>query len=314
MRLISVVIPIFCEGKNIQRLYEQLEKVAKGMQDYNWEYIFVNDGSSDDSYEELKKLTTIDEKVKVLNFSRNFGKEIALSAGIEAASGCAVITIDADLQHPPGLIPDMIKKWEDGIDIVATLRKKIDKQPLVRKFSSWLFYWIMKKISAVGMVAQTTDFRLIDRKVVDIFKKLTEKSRMYRGIIDWTGFKKEYVEFDANARTEGNPGYSYKKLFTLAINSITSFSLFPLKIAGFLGIIITFFSGILLLIMFPTYFLIKSPYFSPLSIVAVANTFLIGIVLICLGLIALYIGNIHNEVINRPLYIIRERLNFDEEQ
>lgn len=311
MRLISVVIPVYCEEKNIQKLYERFENLTKGMPSYTWEYIFINDGSTDGSYAELQKIAALDKKVKVLNFSRNFGKEIALSAGVKVASGNAVITMDADLQHPPELIPDMIRKWEEGMDIVATIRKRIEKQPLMRKIGSRLFYWLMSKISDVETVSQTTDFRLIDRKVVDVFKTITEKSRMYRGIIDWMGFKKGYIEFTADARMEGTPGYSYKKLFTLAINSITSFSLFPLKIAGIIGIVITFFSSILLLVMFPTHFLFKSQYFSSLSIVVVINTFLIGIVLICLGFIALYIGSIHNEVVNRPLYIVKDRLNFD---
>jgi dolichol-phosphate mannosyltransferase len=310
-KLISIVIPVYCEEKNIERLYERLENIAKGLQRYRWEYIFVNDGSSDSSYMELQKLATMDKKVKVLNLSRNFGKEIALSAGVEASSGSAVITMDADLQHPPDLIPEIIKKWEHGTDVVGTIRKRIEKQPLMRRIGSRFFYWLMGKISQVEMVSQTTDFRLIDRRVADIFKMITEKSRMYRGIIDWMGFKKEYIEFDADARMEGIPGYSYKKLFGLAISSITAFSLFPLKIAGFLGVIITFFSSILLLIAFPTRFIFKSQFFSSLSIVVVINTFLIGIVLICLGLIALYIGNIHNEVVNRPLYVVKDRLNFD---
>lgn len=312
MKLISVVIPIYCEGKNIMRLYERLENVAEGLQGYRWEYIFVNDGSSDSSFAELQKLAIIDKRVKVLNLSRNFGKEIALSAGVNATSGEAVITIDADLQHPPELIPDMIEKWESGIDIVATKRRMIQRQPFFRKVGSHLFYWLMGKISQIDMVSQSTDFRLIDRKVADVFKTITEKSRMYRGIIDWMGFKKEYIEFDADARIEGRPGYSYKKLFSLALSSITAFSLFPLKIAGFIGVIITFFSGILLLIAFPTRFIFQSQFFSSLAIVVVINTFLIGIVLICLGLIALYIGNIHNEVVNRPLYVVRERINFED--
>lgn len=312
MKLISVVIPVFCEEKNIPSFYERLENIIKDINGYIWEYIFVDDGSSDSSYAELQKLADKDKKVKVLRFSRNFGKEIALSAGIEAASGDAVITIDADLQHPPELIPDMIKKWEGGVDIVATIRKKTEKQPLIRRIGSILFYWLMNKISQVEMVSQTTDFRLLDRKVVDVFKTIKEKSRMYRGIIDWMGFKKEYIEFNADARMEGVSCYSYRKLFALAINSITSFSLFPLKIAGITGVVITFFSGILLLVMFPTKFLFKSQYFSSLSIVVVINTFLIGIVLICLGFIALYIGSIHNEVVNRPLYIVKDRLNFEE--
>jgi len=313
MSLISIVIPVFCEEKNIQKLYRRLEKIAKTIKGYDWEYIYVNDGSSDGSINELHKLAALDKKLKVLNLSRNFGKEIALSAGVEAASGNAVITIDADLQHPPELIPEMIKRWEAGVDIVATLRRRIEKQPMMRKIGSRLFYWIMKKISMVEMASQSTDFRLLDRKVANAFKSITEKSRIYRGIIDWMGFKKEYLEFDANARMEGNPGYSYKKLFTLAINSITSYSLFPLKVAGILGITISLVSCLLLSAMLPTRFIFNSAYFSPLSFVVVSNTLLIGIVLICLGLIALYIGNIYNEVANRPLYIVRDRLNFDEE-
>lgn len=312
MKMISMVIPVFCEEKNIRRLYERLENITKGLSDYRWEYIFVDDGSSDGSYAELEKLAAMDRKVKVLNLSRNFGKEVALSAGVEAASGSAVITIDADLQHPPDLIPEMIRKWEQGIDVVGTIRKKTEKEHFMRKVGSGLFYWIMNRISQIEMVSKTTDFRLIDRKVADIFKTITEKSRMYRGIIDWMGFKKEYIEFDADARTEGIPVYSYKKLFGLAISSITSFSVFPLKIAGCIGIVITFFSGILLLIAFPTRFIFKSQFFSSLSIVVIINTFLIGIVLICLGLIALYIGNIHNEVVNRPLYVVRDRINFED--
>ena len=242
-KLISIVIPVFCEEQNVLKFYNRLEQITREMRNYTWEYIFVNDGSADGSYLELKKIAAKDKKTKVLDLSRNFGKEIALSAGIEAASGSAVITIDCDLQHPPELIPLMIKKWEEGVEVVATIRKKIENQPLTRLIGSKLFYLLMSKISEVEMISQTTDFRLIDKKVADIFKTISEKSRMYRGIIDWMGFKKEYVEFDADARAEGVSGYSYRKLLNLAINSITSFSLFPLKIAGIIGVIITFFSS-----------------------------------------------------------------------
>ena len=309
MKLISVVIPAFNEELNIKRFYARLEGVTGGIEGYTWEYVFVNDGSRDNTLIELQKLADSDAKVKVLDFSRNFGKEVALSAGIEHASGDAVITIDCDLQHPPELIRDMLQKWESGVEIVATVRKKIEGQPLMKRIGSRVFYWLMGKISQVEMVSQTTDFRLIDRKIADIFKTMTEKARIYRGIIDWLGFRKEYIEFDADARTDGLPGYSYHKLFGLAIHSITSFSLFPLKIATYLGIIITFFSGLLMCIILAT-FILKITYFSPLSIVVVANTFLIGIVLICFGFIALYIGNIHGEVINRPLYIVKNKINF----
>lgn len=310
LKTVSIVIPVFCEERNIHNLYEQLEMVTKDMGNYAWEYVFVNDGSRDGSYSVMKKLASSDKKVKIIDLSRNFGKEIALSAGVEAASGAAVITIDADLQHPPELIPEMLKKWEEGVDIVVTIRRKIENQSLLKVIGSTIFYWMMKKISHVEIVPQGTDFRLIDRKVVDVFKGMTERGRVFRGLIDWMGFQKDFVEFNANARAKGKPGYTYRKLLRLVMNSITSFSLLPLKVAGFLGVIITFLSGNLLIIMLPTRFLFGSSFFSPLAIVVVANTFLIGIVLICLGLIALYVGNIHTEVTNRPLYIVKDRINF----
>jgi dolichol-phosphate mannosyltransferase len=310
-KIISIVIPIFCEEKNIFDLYERIEKITDTLSDYQWEYIFVNDGSVDNSYEELKKLVQLSKKVKVLNLARNFGKEIALTAGVRAAIGSAVITIDADLQHPPELIPKMIKKWEEGLLEVVAKRKSVKGQPILKRMGSTFFYWIMRKITSVEMVSKTTDFRLIDRKIVDIFETVTQRERIFRGIIDWMGFDKDYVEFEADARTKGNPKYSYKKLINLAINSITSFSLFPLKIAGFLGLLITIVSGLLLCIMLPTRFIFSSDFFSPLFILGTTNTFLVGLVLICLGIIALYIGGIHSEVINRPLYIVKDKLNFD---
>lgn len=310
MKLISIVIPVYCEEQNIENLYNRLEDVTGRIPDYRWEYIFVNDGSTDNSFPVLQKLAALDEKVKALNFSRNFGKEIALSAGVTAASGDAVVTIDADLQHPPELIPEMIKKWEDGIDIVIAARENI-KHSLYRKLGSKLFYWIMNKISKIKMISHTTDFRLIDRKVVNAFKTMPERSRIYRGLIDWLGFKTEYVEFNASARENGQSVYSYKKLLELAINGITSFSAYPLKVAGIIGLLITFFSSLLLMIMFPVRFIYDPFFFSSLSFVVVINTLLTGIILICLGLIALYIENIHKEVINRPLYVIQDRLNFE---
>ncbi|MBL7050372.1 MAG: glycosyltransferase family 2 protein, partial [Nitrospira sp.] len=298
-KLISIVIPVYCEESNIKNLYAQLEAVTTMLVQYDWEYIFVNDGSPDNSYAVLKSLADDDPKVKVLSLSRNFGKENALSAGVMSTESDAVITIDADLQHPPELIPEMIKKWEKDIDIVVTIRKSIS-QPLYRKLGGKLFYMAMNKISHIKMIPRSTDFRLIDKKVVDVFKTMSEKSRIYRGLIDWLGFSKDYVEFSASSRESGTSGFSYKSLLQLTISSITSFSALPLKVAGIIGLIITFSSGILLLFMFPMRFLMESEYFSPLSLVVVINTFLTGIMLICLGLIALYIENIHNEVMNRP--------------
>jgi dolichol-phosphate mannosyltransferase len=219
--------------------------------------------------------------------------------------------MDADLQHPPEVIPKLVEAWRQGAEVVATIRTSIDKQPLLRRLGSHLYYWLMERISGLDMASQTTDFRLFDRKVVDAFRQVTERDRMFRGIMDWMGFKKVYVEFQAAAREQGTAGYSYFKLWQLAVNSITSFSLFPLRITGYLGVMITGCSGLLLMWMLFSNYVLGHKDFTPLAIVVVSNTFLIGVVLMAIGLVALYIGTIHTEVINRPLYVVRERINFE---
>ena len=312
-QLVTIVIPVYREANNLESLYERLEKVTGALPAFTWEYLLVNDGSPDHSFELLRQLAKRDAKLKVLDLSRNFGKEIALTAGVhDASSADAVICMDADLQHPPELIPKLVGEWQKGGEIVATIRASIDKQPLLRRAGSHIYYWLMGKISGLDMVSQTTDFRLYDKKVITAFSQATERERMFRGIMDWMGFRKVYVEFSADARTEGYGGYSYVKLYNLAINSITGFSLWPLRLTGYLGILITSMSGLLLTWMFGNYVLDSEETYTPLAIVVVANTFLIGIVLMAIGMVALYIGTIHTEVINRPLYIVRERLNFED--
>jgi polyisoprenyl-phosphate glycosyltransferase len=312
MKHIAIVIPVYREATNLERLHKRLDQVTAGLAEYSWEYLFVNDGSPDDSFETLRRMADSDAKVRVLDLSRNFGKEIALTAGVHhAANADAVICMDADLQHPPEFIPTLVTEWKKGAEIVATVRVSIERQPLLRRVGSHLYYWLMARISGLEMVSQTTDFRLYDRKVVAAFAHATERERMFRGIMDWLGFRKIYVPFRADARNEGAPGYSYTKLWQLAVNSITSFSLLPLRITGYLGVFITTTSGSLLAWMLGSYLLTDQPVYTPLAIVVVANTFLIGIVLMAIGMVALYIGTIHTEVVNRPLYIVRERINFD---
>lgn len=311
-RLITVVVPVYREEKNLPRLYERLETVTRQIPRYNWEYIFVNDGSTDNSMEVLRGLAQQDKRIKVIDFSRNFGKEIALTAGVQATYADAVITIDADLQHPPELIPQLVSEWENGCEVVATIRNSIERQPLLRRIGSHFYYWLMARISGLDMAAQTTDFRMLDQRVVEAFRDVTERERMFRGVIDWMGFRKVYVEFDAPARQEGTAGYSYGKLWHLALNSITAFSLLPLRLTGYLGLFITVSSGLLLAWMLVTNYALRLYAFTPLAIVVVFNTFLIGIVLMAIGLVALYVGTIHTEVVNRPLYVIREKINFDD--
>ena len=314
MREIAIVVPVYREAGNISHLYARLNQVTSRVDSISWEYIFVNDGSPDASLEVLSSIAANDKRVKVIDLSRNFGKEIALTAGVHASKNAsAVICMDADLQHPPELIPRLIEAWEKGAEIVATTRISIEKQPILRKLGSRLYYWLMSNISGLDMVSQTTDFRLYDKKVVAAFCQATERERMFRGIMDWLGFHKIYIEFHADARNAGAAGYSYAKLWKLAVNSITSFSLWPLRITGYLGMLITTVSGILLVWMIGSYALGNKAAYTPIAFVVVANTFLIGIVLIAIGLVALYIGTIHTEVVNRPLYIVRERINFYEE-
>jgi dolichol-phosphate mannosyltransferase len=311
-KTVAIIVPVYREAANLPVLYARIETVIAKLRDYSWSYIFVNDGSPDTSFEVLNRLVKNAVNIKVLDLSRNFGKEIALTAGaFEAKDADAVICIDADLQHPPEIIPQLIAQWESGAEVVVTIRTSIEKQPLLRRLGSNLFYWIISKSSSFEMIPKTTDFRLYDKKVVAAFCLATERGRMFRGIMDWMGFRRAYVEFSADARVEGEAGYSFFKLWQLAINSITSFSLWPLRIAGYLGVLITASSGLLLLWMAGNIYLSTNYGYTSLALVVVINTFLIGIVLISIGLVALYVGTIHTEVINRPLFIVRERLGGD---
>ena len=314
VKLISVVIPVFNEEQNIPLVFEEVKKTFAAHSEYDFEVIFVNDGSRDNSLLEILRLSREDHRVRGLDFSRNFGKEPATSAGCHQARGDAVVTMDADLQHPPMLILQFLELWKQGAEVVYTVRKVNTGAGWFKKISSKMFYWLFNKVSEVKTESGTTDFRLMDKKVIEVFRKFPERERMFRGMIDWMGYKRAKVEFVAPDRIHGNANYSYNKLFQLAINSLTSFSLLPLRLAGYGGIFITILSGLLLLGMVVTNGFIEPNMFTSIAILGVSNMFLIGIVLISLGFIALYIARIHNEVINRPLYIVREKVNIIEHQ
>jgi len=306
---ISIIIPVYNEEKNIPLIYDGLKLVLQRI-NYEHEIIFINDGSRDNSDKELYKLNLIDHKVKIIEFSRNFGKEIATTAGINNCHGDACILIDADLQHPPELIYKFLAKWKQGADIVIGIREKNNDEFLVKKIGSYFFYKIINRISSTKIIPNATDFRLLDKKVIIEFNKFTERSRITRGLIDWLGFKREYIHFNAPKRINGKTAYSIPKLCKLALNSFISMSLFPLKFAGYLGIFITTCAGLIGSFIFIEKFIFNDPWslnFSGPAILAIIILFLVGIILICLGLIALYIANIHKETINRPIYVIREK-------
>lgn len=312
MKLISIIIPAHNEEKNIEPMHLALDKVFKVLKDkYSLEVIFVNDGSSDDTIKEIEKISKRDSSIKYIDFSRNFGKEIATTAGINACKGDACIMLDADLQHPVELIPKFLEKWEEGNDVVVGIRNKSKSDGLIKKIGSKAFYKIINRIADVEVVPNATDFRLLDKIVIEEFNRFTEKNRMTRALIDWLGFQRSYIHFDANERLHGKASYNVWKLFKLAMNSFISLSLVPLKIAGYLGIFITLISGTLgFFVLIGKYFLqneVLIAKFSDSENLAILILFLVGIILMSMGLLALYVANIHSEIINRPMYVIRRR-------
>jgi polyisoprenyl-phosphate glycosyltransferase len=309
-KLISIVIPVFNEEENIFLIYTTLQKVLTLLREkYIYEIIFIDDGSVDNSFEFIEDIATQDKKVKYLQFSRNFGKEIALSAGLDVVDGDAVLMIDADLQHPVELIPDFLKEWEDGAEVVIGIRNKNKGEGIIKKIGSVLFYKIMNTIGNTKITPSATDYRLLDKKVVLAFRRFSEHDRITRGLIDWLGFKREYIYFNANSRINGVACYDKRKLIKLTLSTIVSHSLLPLKMAGYLGVVITVFFGLAGLLLFFGRYVFHNKL--AMSITGTAQLgilllFLVGLVLSCLGLVALYIANIQKEVLNRPTYVVRK--------
>ena len=310
-KLVSVISPIFCEENNINLLHQEIIKICRNFEAITWEFLFVNDGSKDNSMTYLRELAKRDDRCKIIDLSRNFGKEIALSAGIAFANGDAVICIDSDLQHPPDRIPEMIKAWLNGAEVVEMVRRKSENESLFRRLGSYWFYYLINKLSTIGIKSQTTDFRLLDRKVVEELKKINEKQRLFRGLIDWLGYKKVSLTFDASSRQSGNTTYSYRKLIGLALDSFVSYSSTPLKLIGVVGFLTMIGSAGLMTWMILSQMFIPTIFnYTPLTIFVIANTFLMSLILCSLGLIALYIRKIHLEVQARPLFTVRETINF----
>lgn len=310
MKTISILIPVYSEAKGLPSLFEALGGVAASLSQFHWEFVLVNDGSKDRSMEIMRDKAACDDRYVIVDLSRNFGKEIALSAGLEYVRGDAILTMDADLQHPTRYIPQMIKEWQDGVDIVEMIRTDSAHEPILRRLGSRMFYFLLGIISDTEILAKTTDFRLLDRKVVDAMAKIEERHRMFRGLVDWLGFKKIRLPFTATERLHGESVYSYAKLINLAINSFIGHSSIPLKLIGVLGGFISLSSGVLFVFMIGTTLVNPNLFnFTSLAFAVVFNTLLSGIILVALGLMSLYISKIYSETQNRPLYIVREALN-----
>ena len=307
-KIISIVIPLYNEALNIQATFAKIQNDIKPLLDeYNFEYICVDDGSTDNTLAELKKLASSNKNVRYIEFSRNFGKESATTAGLQYAKGDAVILIDADGQHPPKYIIDFIRKWREGFQVVIGVRTENEGEGFVKKYGSKLFYKLLDSLTDGNTVAGSTDFRLLDRRVVDEFNLLTERGRITRGLVDWLGFRRYYISFSANKRTAGRASYSVNKLIKLALHAFVSQSTKPLQAVGVLGLfvmVLSIIAGVALVL--EKYVLNDSLGLgiSGTAILAVFLSFLVGIVLACQGLMALYIESIHNETQNRPLFVV----------
>jgi len=310
-KLISIVSPAYNEEKNISPMVEEVASVMKLINNhYNYEYIIVDDGSRDTTWEEICKEAKKNKKIKGVSLSRNFGQQLALTAGIDQARGEAVIYCDSDLQHPPQLFPELIKKWEKGAKVVHTLRTESADKRIIKKLLSNLFYFVANLLSDIPIEKGMADFKLLDKEVYTKIKEMKEKNRFLRGMVPWLGFPAAVVKYKAGKRAAGSPLYNLKKNLTFAKIGILSISTKPLVLIGYLGITLTLTSFFSLLAAF-FIMLAKSDfkYISPVLMLVLFNTLLFGIVLSCLGIVALYIGYLHQEIINRPLYLVAKKVN-----
>lgn len=308
----SIVVPVFNEELVVEESYKRLKQVMDTAKE-GYELIFVNDGSKDKTAEILRKICKTDQHVKLVDFSRNFGHQTAITAGMDNASGQAVVVIDADLQDPPEVILQMIDKWKQGYEVVYGKRLKRKGETLFKKWTAAAFYRLLSSMTTVEIPVDTGDFRLIDRKVCDVMKSLTEKNRYVRGLVSWVGFRQAAVEYVREERWAGETKYPLKKMLKFAADGITSFSYKPLKLATYIGFVISALSFLYLLVVVFQRLFLQGTAPGWASIVAV-NLFFNGIILIILGMIGEYIGRIYDESKNRPLYIIRDKVGFDDGQ
>lgn len=305
--MVSVVVPLYNEAESLPDLHKSLTAVLDKNYKDKYEIIYCDDGSTDETAKLVKSWHNSNPRVKLIKLSRNFGKESALSAGIAAASGDAIMMIDGDGQHPVELIPRFINRWKDGAQVVIGVRTNEGSDGWLKQAGSRFFYSLFNKVTGQQMVVGSTDFRLIDRAVQQAFLQLKETERITRGLIDWVGFKRELLEFEVKPRRQGSAGYSRRKLVKLATNSFVSLSPAPLYAFGYLGIFITAASLVLGIAVLVEQLLLGDPLhwkFTGTAMLSILVLFLIGLVLLSQGILSLYISHIHSQSKKRPLYII----------
>ncbi|WP_395803132.1 glycosyltransferase family 2 protein [Daejeonella sp.] len=301
-KLVSIVLPAFNESENIVRVCSEIDNVFKKLP-YSHEIILVADGCTDNTMETIQELIPNNEHVFFIEFSRNFGHQLALKAGLDHAKGDCVVSMDCDLQHPPQLLPELLRKWEEGFEIVYTVRLEDKRLPLAKRISSNLFYKTLNSLSDVELESGSADFRLLDKKVVSVIRNFNENEPFLRGLFKWIGFTQTSVEYTPNSRYFGESKYSVKKMIKFALQGVTSFSIKPLYAATYIGFALSVLS--ILYIPYVLYAFFMGEEVSGWASIIITIVFFGGLQLIILGIIGIYIGKMFMQVKNRPNYIIR---------
>lgn len=305
MKKISIIVPIYNEEESLPFLYERLNKLMEEMPQYAFEVLFVNDGSKDKTLEIIKQYREKDERYCYVDFSRNFGKEIGMMAGLDYATGDCVIFMDADLQDPPELIPELVKYWEEGYDDVYAKRRSRDGETFLKKFTSKMYYRVLQKMTNIEIQKDTGDFRLLDRRCVNALKKLRETQRNTKSMFSWIGYKKKEVLYDRDARIAGKTKWNYMRLIDLAIDGITSLSTSPLRLSTFIAI-----PTFVVLAIYAIYVIIKCivthTFVQAFQAIILLILFFSGIQILLFGIMGEYLGRIFTETKNRPLYFVNE--------
>ena len=305
MKKITLLIPSYNEESALPLLFEKLNELTESLDRYEWEILLIDDGSNDGTLEIIKSQAEKDDRIKYISLSRNFGKENAMLAGFDFATGDCMVIMDADLQHPPQVIPEMISHWEAGFEDVYARRKDRETDGWLRKRLSLAYYRLLQKFSNIDLLQNVGDFRLLDRKCIDTLKGLRESERYTKGLYCWIGFKKKEITFEPAPRVAGKTHFSYRKLFKLAVRGITSFSTAPLKLSIIIGLVVSLISFILLIIYFVKALIFGDPVAGFPTLITVI-LLLGGIQLMVLGILGEYIGLIFNETKRRPVYIVGE--------
>lgn len=305
MKKVTILVPCYNEQESLPALYERLRLLMNGNASFCWEVLFVNDGSKDNTIELIKQLHYDDSRISYIDLSRNYGKEAAMLAGFDYATGDCMVIMDADLQHPPELIPKMLSFWEEGYDDVYAKRKSRGKESLMRKLLSLLYYKILQKTTRVEILQNVGDFRLLDRKCINILKDLRESQRYTKGMFCWIGFNKREIEFEQCDRLAGESSWNFCSLLSLAIEGITSFTTAPLRLSTIIGLVIS-----IIAFIYMCYIITKTVIFGDpvqgFPTLMITILFLGGVQLLSLGIIGEYLGRIFYETKNRPVYVIKE--------